>query len=94
MQGADLIRTYELPISESPPAYDTSFCSRCGSQVPNPAKTGEPFFEIPAGALDEDPLIRPDKHIYVEYKAPWDHIADDLPRFTKKEIQASRKSSP
>jgi hypothetical protein len=25
LQGADLIKTFELPIGESPPAYDTSF---------------------------------------------------------------------
>jgi aminoglycoside 3-N-acetyltransferase I len=67
--GAILIRTYQCPVSESPPAYDSSFCSRCGSQVPNPARTGEPFFEIPAGAPDEDPVIRPDRHIYVDFKA-------------------------
>jgi hypothetical protein len=94
LQGADLIRTYERPVVESPPAYDTSFCIRCGSQVPNPSKIGDPLFEIPAGALDDDPLITPDKHIYVDSKAPWDHIADELPQMTKKEIQASRNSSP
>ena len=90
VQGADLIRTFELPVRESPPAYDTSFCTRCGSQVPNPSKTGEPSFEIPAGALDDDPGIRPDKHIYVDFKAPWDHITSELPQMTKKDIRAWR----
>jgi hypothetical protein len=94
IQGADLITTYERPVSESPPPYDTSFCSHCGSQVPNPSKTVEPWFEIPAGALDDDPCIKPDKHIYTEFKAPWDRITDDLPQMTKKDIQAHRKSSP
>jgi hypothetical protein len=61
--------------------------------VPNPSKTGESWFEIPAGALDDDPRIGPDKHIYVEFKAPWDRITDDLPQMTKKEIQASRKGT-
>ena len=90
LQGADLIKTYELAVSESPPPYDTSFCSRCGSQVPNLSKTREPWFEIPAGSLDDDPLIKPDKHIYIDFMAPWDHIADDLPQMTKKDIRASR----
>ena len=94
LQGEDLIKTYERPVSESPPGYDTSFCSRCGSQVPNPSKTREPCFEIPAGVLDDDPLIRPDKHIYIEFRAPWDHIMDDLPQMTMKEIRASRNPSP
>ena len=91
LQGQDLIRTYERPVRESPPPYDTSFCTRCGSQLPNPSRTQEPCFEIPAGALDDDPRIRPDKHIYVEFKAPWDHIADKLPQLTKAAIQAGRK---
>lgn len=90
LQGRHLIKTYERPVSESPPPYDTSFCTRCGSQVPNPSRTQEPVFEIPAGALDDDPGIRPDKHIYTEFKASWDHIADNLPQMTKQQIQASR----
>jgi hypothetical protein len=93
LQGEDLIRTYECPVRESPPAYDTSFCTRCGSEVPNPSKTGEPWFEVPAGAFDDDPGIRPDKHIYVDSKAPWDHIADDLPQMTKADIPAARRGS-
>lgn len=94
VQGVELVTTFELPVSESPPAYDTSFCSRCGSQVPNPSKAQQPVFEIPAGALDDDPLIRPDKHIYVECRAPWDRIADDLPQMTKTDIRTSRSRSP
>ena len=35
LQGADLVKTYERPVSESPPPYRTSFCGRCGSQVPD-----------------------------------------------------------
>ena len=92
IQGADLIKTYERPVSESPPAYRTSFCGICGSQVPDPSNS-EPVFEIPAGALDDDPLIRPDKHIYVEFKAPWENITDALPVMTKEDIRASRDAS-
>jgi hypothetical protein len=58
--------------------------------VPNPSKASEASFEIPAGALDDDPRIVPDKHIYVEFKAPWDHISDDLPQLTRRDIQARR----
>jgi hypothetical protein len=50
-------------------------------------------FEIPAGALDDDPLIRSDKHIYVEFKAPWENITDALPVMTKEDIRASRNAS-
>ena len=38
LAGADLIRTYEAPIRERPPAYRVAFCVRCGSPVPDPPK--------------------------------------------------------
>jgi len=91
LQGADLIKTYELPVSESPPPYDTSFCSRCGSQLPNPSKSGEPWFEIPVGALDDDPRIRPDKHIFVDFMPPWDDLQQQLPAYTMEQIYALRE---
>lgn len=36
---------------------------------------------VPAGALDQDPGIRPQAHIYVGSKAPWFQITDDLTQF-------------
>jgi hypothetical protein len=47
---------------------------------------------VPAGALDEDPGVRPDKHIYVDLKSTWYDIADRLPQFTKQEIRAHRRA--
>ncbi len=91
LAGSDVITTYEAPILERPPAYRTSFCSRCGSPVPNPAPDAE-WFEIPAGLLDDDPVLRPDKHIFVELKAPWFEITEDLPQYDKRRLAALRKS--
>jgi len=31
--------------------------------------------------LDDDPGIRPQRHIFVGSKAPWDEIYDDLARY-------------
>ena len=90
LAGGDLISTYEAPILECPPAYRTSFCSRCGSPVPSPAP-GAQWFEIPAGLLDDDPALRPDKHIFVELKAPWFKITDDLPQYDKPSLYGLRK---
>lgn len=81
VQGKELITTYEAPILREPPPYRASFCSRCGSPVPPPttrARSG--LLEIPAGLLDDDPGMKPDKHIFVEVKSPWFKIADDLPQ--------------
>jgi hypothetical protein len=49
------------------------------------------WFEIPAGSLDEEPGLHPDKHIYVDCKAQWDNTIGDLPQFTKQEIRALRQ---
>lgn len=79
--GDDLIATYEAPILRKPPAYQVFFCKRCGSPVPNPKPAGE-WFEVPAGLLDDDPQLKPDKHIFVELKASWFEIADGLLQYT------------
>jgi hypothetical protein len=80
VEGKELITTYEAPILREPPAYRASFCSRCGSPVPNPGG-GSGLVEIPAGLLDDDPAMKPDKHIFVELKSPWFEIKDRLPQY-------------
>src|ERR1700733_11566046 len=79
LEGKELITTYEAPILREPPAYRASFCSRCGSPVPNP-NGGAGLLEIPAGRLNDDPEMKPDKHIFVELKSPWFEITDHLPQ--------------
>jgi len=88
VSGQDVIRRVTLPVRERPPAYAVSFCGECGSAVPEPSTDG--FFEISAGLLDDDPGLRPDKHIYVEYAASWHHIDEALPRYTAAEIARLR----
>ena len=82
VSGRDLIRTYEAPVREVPPGFRTYFCSRCGSPMPNP-NPETPWFEVPAGALDDDPELRPDRHIFVELKSAWFEITDALPQLDK-----------
>jgi hypothetical protein len=89
LSGVELIESYEAPLLESPPPYRVSFCSRCGSCVPDPADDSE-WFEIAAGLLDDDPRLRPDKHIFVELKAPWYEIRDSLPQLDKKALLEAR----
>jgi hypothetical protein len=89
ISGKDLIATYDAPILREPPAYRVFFCSRCGSPVPDPAPTAD-WFEIPAGLLDDDPLQRPDKHIFVEHRASWFEISDHLPQYDAASIAAYR----
>jgi hypothetical protein len=93
VHGRDLIATYEAPLLETPPPYRASFRRRCGSPVPNPEPAAE-WFEIPAGLLESEPGLRPDKHIFVELKAPWYEITDSLPQFDKTRLRALRASQP
>lgn len=82
LEGQDLIRVYEASIRDAPPAYRACFCRRCGSSVPDVGSKA-PMIELPAGCLDDDPGLRPDRHIYVEVKAPWLTISDSLPQLDK-----------
>jgi len=77
--GSELIRRFELPLREQPPAYSRVFCERCGCVVPEP-NPSEEVFEIAAGLLDDDPARKPERHIMVEHRAPWYVIADELPQ--------------
>jgi hypothetical protein len=91
VQGRDLIETFELPVRESPPPYRTHFCRRCGSPVPDPIGD-TPWLEVPAGLLDDDPRLRPDKHIFVDFKSPWFKIMDDLPQLDRAALMSLRKA--
>lgn len=91
VSGGELIRRYEAPIRNAPPAYSVSFCTRCGSPVPDPPDDA-PWFEVPAGLLDDDPSLRPDRHIFVERKSHWFDISDSLPQLTAEQLAEHRRS--
>jgi len=87
--GRELITKYELPVRDEPPAYARVFCRRCGCVVPEADPPNTESFEIAAGLLDDDPGVRPDRHIMVECKAPWTEFREgDLPQF---DLDALRK---
>jgi hypothetical protein len=90
VQGGELIETFEAPVRESPPPYRTRFCRRCGSPVPD-ATSNAPWLEVPAGLLDDDPQLRPDKHIYVDFKSPWFSITDNLPQLGRVALKRLRR---
>ena len=92
LAGAELIRRYEAPLRESPPPYRAAFCTRCGSPVPDPPP-GSGWFEIPAGLLDDDPMRRPDRHIFVDCRSAWYVITDALPQLDRNALTALRHTS-
>jgi len=91
LTGRELITKFELPVRDTPPPYSRIFCSRCGCIVPDPDPQTQ-VFEIAAGLLDDDPILRPERHILVEYRAPWTQFQDDLPRFDRPALSKLRAS--
>ncbi|WP_394846260.1 GFA family protein [Pendulispora brunnea] len=83
VRGESAIRVYEAPVRETPPGYQRAFCTQCGSPVPM-IHSAHGLVSIPAGSLDDDPGVRPQRHIFVDAKAPWFSIEDSLPKFGRK----------
>ncbi len=76
LDGEDLLASWKVPEARW---FTNAFCRRCGSKVPRICRERD-LAIVPMGALDDDPPIRPQAHIFVGSKAPWDVITDDLPQ--------------
>ena len=77
LAGQALITNYP-----SSPGNVRAFCSVCGSNVPVLEDEGQHVI-IPAGSLDDDPIVRPVVHIHTASRAPWFEITDALPQFAE-----------
>ena len=92
ISGRDAIIRFEAPVLKHPPGFRTAFCGRCGSPMPI-FNEDDDWFEIAAGVLDEDPILRPDRHIFIECRSPWYEIRDDLPQLTKGDVIRMRMAA-
>lgn len=66
-QGETYVSRYELPDVNH---FATSFCNQCGSSLPWLAQSGK-VVVVPAGTLDDDPVIRPSQNIFCASRAIW-----------------------
>jgi hypothetical protein len=73
--GEELLTYYE-----SSPAEYRSFCRVCGSNLITKFDRHPDVYGFPLGTLDDDPKVKPVRHVFTKYKAPWYEITDDLPR--------------
>jgi len=76
--GAAFLKTYLAPNGTK-----RQFCDNCGSSltfVPS-NDTGE-LVEFSLGTLESKIELRPDAHIFTNYRASWYELSDDLPQFT------------
>ena len=69
--GRPLVKTYEAPVRNMPPGYRRTFCVACGGPLPT---VDDDMVNVPAGTLDDDPGLRPQRHIFVDFKASWFEI--------------------
>ena len=74
--GQALIKPFQ-----SSPGEHRHFCSECGSPIYGAAEKRPGKVSVRCGALDDDPVVRPAVHVYIEHKAPWFEIRDQLRQY-------------
>ena len=76
----------------APNGTTRQFCKVCGSSLTfSPANNPEGTVEIALGTLDSDIPHQPDAHIFLNFKANWDVVNDDLSKYTAG--RSSKKTS-
>ncbi len=78
LSGEECVRTFNFNST----GHIKSFCSHCGSALPNIQMDGA-LLVVPAGSLDSDIPIRPDGHIFLANKANWDTELENVPMFDR-----------
>lgn len=79
LQGEDQVENYRPPNTAR---FTHAFCRTCGSSMPwhNQAHG---LAVIPMGSLDDAPDMAPQAHIFVDSKADWCPITDQLPQHSE-----------
>ena len=77
LAGEDLLNRYMVPEAKR---FAAVFCRECGSPMPRVAPDNS-IAVVPAGTLDNDPGIRPERRIFQDSRTDWSCPADDLPAF-------------
>jgi hypothetical protein len=72
--GEASVREFKPPDAER---FAQAFCTICGSAVPRVGQSAV----VPAGTLEDDPIVRPGLHIFTGSKAEWFSISDSLPQY-------------
>ena len=81
LQGEELIKVYGKGEGAV-----KAFCVNCGSSLFGGDWPEGPQVSIRMGGFDDDPGIRPQFHTYVDCRAPWDEITDELPQYREGRI--------
>lgn len=76
LSGEDAVKRFEL---ETTKYFARAFCSECGSALPWISRR-DGSIVIPAGALDDDPEVRPQHRIFCADEAEWCRDVASIPR--------------
>ncbi len=76
LSGEDL-----LSIHETGEGWAMGFCSKCGSTLVG-LHDGH-VHGLTLGCIDGDPGVGIEMHIFVDSKAPWDHIGGNAPQYAE-----------
>ena len=76
IKGSEHLSTYR-----SSPNREKMFCSRCGSQLFIKRLNAPAGTVITLGTLDDDPQVKPSRHVFVASKAPWYEPGNALPEY-------------
>jgi hypothetical protein len=76
VEGEDQLQTYKPPGAER---FTNVFCRQCGSNMPW-LNESNGLMVVPMGSLDDNPGMTPLANIFVDSKASWFTITDELPR--------------
>lgn len=79
IKGEDLLSYYRANEHAT-----KTFCSECGTNLISIYPNNQDVIRVSLGGLEQDPEVRPNAHIFVDSKAPWFEITDELPCYPEK----------
>jgi hypothetical protein len=71
----------ELTRYETTPGWGLYFCRTCGTTLCG-SHDGT-VHGVTLGSVDGDPRVQVGMHIFVDSRAPWDHIGGNAPQFAE-----------
>lgn len=78
LSGKDALKTYL-----SSPTHERLFCTHCGSNILVALDSEPDDYYLSLSSIEGNPVLPEGYHIFVDSKAPWHTIQDDLPQYAE-----------